>query len=563
MKKLSILIAALLVLSVVVGGCASKKTKSEAESTPPTPAPNGSGVVIFVMDDVLQVGAPEDIAAAVTQVNMDENVDLVLNVIPWQISSASVIAPKLQDWNNTEQGLIEIAQHGWDHSEYMANLSYTQQKALVQNGLNEFSRLGISPKCYTPPFGSQNANTLQVLGDLGFHTDFDWYVGLNSTSRIVVLNQSLAQLSKVPDTYGPEVNFKSADALMNDMNNAVGTYGYAVVGFHQQDFETMNSDLDTLKLAKYRQILQTLKSSGRYQFMTAEEYYQTLRPLVPTPSPTPTPKLVTTPVAGQKYAGVRASSYGITPFPSTAGWSNAVKTMSSYWPGSTPTTIWLVGEILPGSNDCGLQFPNPTPEATYPHIAFEDVGINHEEYLSFFDSAGVKVLLSVEPGDADIPTLIDLVLNQFGHHQCVIGVGIDVEWNLNSRNSAGVAVTDAQAQAWEAKAKSYNSAYRLFLKHWLVDRMPPTYRGNIIFVDDGQGFSSLNGMLSEFANNWAAVFPSDTVFFQVGYESDQSWWGTLAYPPGDIGNAIFGAIAQDCGVFWVDFTLRDVLPTGP
>jgi len=509
------------------------------------------------------MGWLEDIAVAVTKVNIDKNVDLVLNVIPCQISSANVLAPKLEEWNTSNQGLIEIAQHGWDHSEYMANLSYTQQKALVQNGLNELSRLGISPKCFTPPFRSQNAYTLQVLGDLGFHTDFDWYGALSSTSKIVVLNQSLAELSEVVDACGPEVNFKSAAALMNDIDNAISTYGYAVVAFHQQDFETLTGNLDTLKLAKYGQILQTLKSSGKYQFMTAEEYYQKLGPLVPSPAPTPTPTPLTTPVAGQKYAGVRASSYGITPFPSPTGWSNAVKTMSNYWPGSTPTTIWLVGEILSGSNDCGLQFPNPTSGAIYPHIEFEDVGINHEEYLNYFDAAGVKVLLSVEPGDADVPTLIDLILNQFGHHQCVMGVGVDIEWNLHSRNSEGVPITDAQAQAWEAKVKSYSSPYRLFLKHWLVDKMPPTYRGNIIFIDDSQGFSSLNAMVSEFVNNWAAAFPSNPVFFQVGYEEDQSWWGTLVDPPKDIGNAIFSAITQQCGVFWVDFTLRDVLPTEP
>ena len=40
------------------------------------------------------------------------------------------------------------------------------------------------------------------------------------------------------------------------------------------------------------------------------------------------------------YAGVRASGYGIRPFPTPRGWTAALSTMARYFPGSTPVAIW-------------------------------------------------------------------------------------------------------------------------------------------------------------------------------------------------------------------------------
>ena len=232
-------------------------------------------------------------------------------------------------------------------------------------------------------------------------------------------------------------------------------------------------------------------------------------------------------------------------------------TMASYWTGSTPSTIWLVGEILFGNpNKCGLQF---TYSGTYTNIKSENVGIDHNAYLTYFDTAGIKVFLSVEPGDANVTDIIKIVLDKFSGHPSVAGMCIDVEWNQYGQNHEGVRVTDAQAQAWEAQVKSYNSSYKLLLKHWATNKMPPSYRGNIIFVDDSEDLGSLNSMVSEF-RAWGNAFPNNPVFFQFGYESDKSWWSQLANPPKNIGDALIAAVPR-CGVFWVDFTLRDVLPT--
>jgi hypothetical protein len=274
--------------------------------------------------------------------------------------------------------------------------------------------------------------------------------------------------------------------------------------------------------------------------------------------PKPFPPLLPTP-AKVLFAGVRSSSYGIKPFPEPPEWQSAMRTMSNYFEGSTPCAIWIVGEFQ-RPKDCRLYFPGDGKQ--YPYIQFEATD-KHEKYLRFFDQEGIRVFLQVEPAQADLITLIDLVLERYKHHECVIGFGVDVEWYREFENPEwGVKVDDASAQQWEARVKFHNPRYRLFLKHWDRNWMPETYRGDIIFVDDSQIFKGFNFMVDEFVNHWANYFKPNPVFFQIGYRSDRPWWKKLNNPPKTIGDAIRKRIEQECGIFWVDFTLREVFRSG-
>jgi hypothetical protein len=257
------------------------------------------------------------------------------------------------------------------------------------------------------------------------------------------------------------------------------------------------------------------------------------------------------------FSGVRSSSYGINPFPEPRGWHVAMSEMVKYFPGSTPCAIWIVGK-LERPKSCLLEFPSEGKK--YENIVFIEDD-KHESFLDYFDQAGIKVFLQVEPAHADVGELIDLVLGRYKHHECVIGFGIDVEWYQEFDNPGwGVKVEDHLAEIWEARVKGHNKSYRLFLKHWDRNWMPPEYRGDIVFVDDSQMLKDFNSMLDEFVSYWSDHFWPNTVFFQIGYPSDKPWWEKLDLPPKSIGQAIAQNIKQECGVFWVDFTLLDVLP---
>ncbi|MCK5146734.1 hypothetical protein KAR48_08250 [bacterium] len=258
------------------------------------------------------------------------------------------------------------------------------------------------------------------------------------------------------------------------------------------------------------------------------------------------------------FAGVRSSSYGISPFPNAQGWEIAITTMSGYFTESIPCAIWIVGEMA-SSTDCRLFFPGDA--ANHEHIVFTDTD-RHEPYLDYFDQAGIKVFLQVEPANANITELINLVLNRYKHHSCVIGFGIDVEWHREAERAGwGIPATDAMAQSWNEAVKAHNAHYTTFLKHWDREWMPPTYRSDLIFISDSQGLGTFNAMANEFVNYWAAYFKPNHVGFQVGYGADRPWWEALDTPPKDIGGALADRIDQPCSIFWVDFTLREVLPT--
>jgi hypothetical protein len=278
-------------------------------------------------------------------------------------------------------------------------------------------------------------------------------------------------------------------------------------------------------------------------------------PKTPTPAgPTPTPP----PIPAGFRAGLRASNYGISPFPAPSWWVSSINSMKSRFPGSVGEQIAVVVEVSGGGGrgNCWAHFPQPA--GTWPNVNWDDVDL-FEPVFDAFDANGIKVWVQVEPASCDVPMLIDLVMQQYGHHPSVIGFGVDVEWYRKDISRTGKPVTDAEAQAWVTKTRTYNANYLVFVKHWLTEKMPPTYRTGLVFIDDSQGHGSLNAMVSEFSN-WGRTFAPSPVGFQYGYQSDKTWWSSLNDPPKAIGNALLAVIPNTRDLVWVDFTAYDIWP---
>jgi hypothetical protein len=278
----------------------------------------------------------------------------------------------------------------------------------------------------------------------------------------------------------------------------------------------------------------------------------------PAPTPIPTPTPTPPPIPAGLRAGLRASNYGITPFPSPNWWVNSINSMASRFSGSVGEQIAVVVEVSGGSGrgKCWAHFPQPA--GTWTNVVFDDIDL-FESTFDAFDASGIKVWLQVEPARCDVPMLIDLMYLQYGHHPSVIGFGVDVEWYRKDLVRYGKPVTDAEAQAWVAKTKTYHAEDLVFLKHWLIEKMPPTYRNSLVFIDDSQGHGSLSAMVSEFSA-WGQAFNPSPVGFQYGYQSDKSWWSAFADPPRQIGNALLSNIPNTRDLVWVDFTAYDIWP---
>jgi len=252
-------------------------------------------------------------------------------------------------------------------------------------------------------------------------------------------------------------------------------------------------------------------------------------------------------------AGWRSSPYELQQEKDPGYWVNVAKDMASKIRNSVPSGVWILGEDM--GSQCHLTFDS---SVAYPNVVFSKTDEN-EKYLDAFDAVGLKVWLQVEPADANVDTLIDLVLQRYHHHSCVTGFGVDVEWLQPDRYPDGRAVTSEEAQRWLSKVRSYDPNYQLFLKHWLVEKMPTAYAAGTVFVDDSQGFRDMNELADEF-NQWATHFWPSKVYFQIGYASDQGWWSKLADPYQTITDKLTSENPNCNGVYWVDFTLKTLYP---
>ncbi len=290
------------------------------------------------------------------------------------------------------------------------------------------------------------------------------------------------------------------------------------------------------------------------------------------------------------WSGARSSFYGAHPFPEDSSWTILSKNIQNSTGAPRPVNVWIVGHIDQNGN-CVLEFEQPDFVTIVPEnvLFLKDIDggttgyriNNHAESLTHFDKQEVDVFLQVEPGRADISTLMDIVLKQYGHHSSVIGFGVDIEWyKVETDDHANGTieyendtldwhdVTDSAAEQWEDTLLTYNPEYKLFLKHWLHGILPPTYRGNIMYINDSQDFTwaeewggALNEMVREFLV-WSEFFSEAPVGFQIGYPKDTEWWKEFSDPVKTISDEIIAGmndagLSQEVGMFWVDFTLRE------
>ncbi len=263
------------------------------------------------------------------------------------------------------------------------------------------------------------------------------------------------------------------------------------------------------------------------------------------------------PESAFKGAGIRSSTYGRPNDPGPAYWARVGTEVAAKFPGAKPEAIWIVSRL----HGRGTEMSFPVPPGGDPLITGMDQDIS-EPVLQLFDKLGYNVWLQTEPGWAPVDKAFHVMLEHYGHHKSVVGVGVDIEWHRSNSPDLGDPVTDEMAKTWLAAARSHNPAYRMFLKHFRETVMPPTAREGIMFVDDSQIFKSMDEMVDEFAK-WGKTFAPAPVAFQYGYQTDKPWWSRLKDPVKEIGDRILAVTPNTEALIWVDFSIQDVFPPDP
>lgn len=242
------------------------------------------------------------------------------------------------------------------------------------------------------------------------------------------------------------------------------------------------------------------------------------------------------------------------------------------YPGSKPGGIYVLGGI--GTSETNMPFARPPGSANIANVVYDTSGgwgPDPEPFLSAFDDAGMKIILQVEPGMADISKLATMILNNFKNHPCLDGFGVDVEWWNSSGNSNNNPIPASVVKSLVNAVHAVNPNYKVVIKHYDPSVLPPGIAG-VTYLNDSCGFSNFNESVSDYVN-WALTFsdPNTDIGYQMLYvaingncaPNDHNWWGSMNKPQVQLINAVYANIpsANIYCAYIVDFSLLLTYPT--
>jgi len=215
-------------------------------SNPSTP--RTCNCVIFRLDDVPYdlPGYDEriiDIHLAIIGVFMKRNQSLSLGLVMHYIDLHPTLLEKIIEGYNKD--ILELALHGWDHVYYSKLSKEDQANSLSKANTRMLELFGTSSKIFIPPYNEFNRSTLNVLTKLGIkiisaslYSDYHRYFVLGQKRE----HSQESQIFHLPEMASFEI-FQGLkpiripiEKILNNVENYVSKYGYAVITLHPQSF---------------------------------------------------------------------------------------------------------------------------------------------------------------------------------------------------------------------------------------------------------------------------------------------------------------------------------------
>jgi hypothetical protein len=222
--------------------------------------------LIFEMDDV-QIDWLESLSINLTEIHLQKQIPVLVAAIPNNFDNESVgggyLPVFLKNVSIEFSDIVEVGQHGYTHNstEYLKGKSYEEQRAAIAAGQNIFNSIGINVASFIAPFGVADENTMKAAVDLGFKNFVSIFDELNSPNLTIVNNWV-----SLTEENGNNTMLKSADQLMNEIDSK--SSNVTIVLYQIEDFQGNTQG----KLASFSQLLDQLKASNKYSFMTLEQY---------------------------------------------------------------------------------------------------------------------------------------------------------------------------------------------------------------------------------------------------------------------------------------------------
>ena len=205
--------------------------------------------------------------------------------------------------------------------------------------------------------------------------------------------------------------------------------------------------------------------------------------------------------ASQQYSEGVWNNFNFTR-PAT-DWSDAAKEFAAE--GS------LIDLVVAQENlDQFTYIPFPHPDSGYLRSSSQIDWI--EPYLQHFDEGDQKVILSIQPGRVDPLQLVQILLSRYGHHRCIMGINVDLEWKKTGEANHA---SNEERDAWLYAIKQYDPNLKLFLTYFGDYTHFPDDADDLVILFDGEGATQMD-LLKQYGE-LAGHFKSMGIY--TGYRS--------------------------------------------
>lgn len=212
--------------------------------------------IILRLDDV-QGQIWDTIVINLTDTVLRNNMSMTLGVIPdSDLDKNSLIRNYIID--KVKDPRIEIAQHGFNHSEFeYLNLSEQRSYELTKLGYNKIvDILGVYPITFIPPYGEYGDDAIRPLPELGFKI-----ISSRETEYFFDENANIAHIGFDFITSIDQRELVPVENVSHVCNDYLEKRNLCVILIHPQDY--VSEDRVTLNETKYKEFVKLLNELGK------------------------------------------------------------------------------------------------------------------------------------------------------------------------------------------------------------------------------------------------------------------------------------------------------------
>lgn len=205
--------------------------------------------VAFRLDDI-QDYFVNDVQIKIIDTFRSKNATLTIGIIGNYFGEDTKIISVIKERMSTNDGVLEIANHGWNHEDFTP-IDKAEQSQLMANTNQKIQDvLGVKPSVFIPPFNKLDVNTIEAASENGIS-----YISGNAENYPFSLNSTRIGYENSSSNVAPFVyHFPSTattgdlnaddtqwlgvshDKTLQDIDDSIRKYGYAIVTLHPQEY---------------------------------------------------------------------------------------------------------------------------------------------------------------------------------------------------------------------------------------------------------------------------------------------------------------------------------------